>query len=333
MALKDPRGVLPGVSQEGDVEEDKAVGVVHLVGKAGCQHPERLHLVGLYQLLLKNLRLLLKLETLGDVVEGDVDNITIGQVYVLGARLKEDLLVRRSGNRDPAGYGDTLLQPPQSLTEGGQRGLISEEPLRGKPQDGLPALPEEIEGGPVDVQEFTVSPVQEKEGGIVLVEDLLASLLGFPYLPLRPVAVEGHFNVDEKLPLLDRLDDVPVGSQGFGPLEGLLVGIGRDEENRHIAFRHKPFAGGNPVDSLLQVDVHEDEIGRTPLALFQSLLPGGEERNRDKTLFQEDLTEIFRHNLLVFNDKHVGESKFFGFRQHLGAPWSPWFSETSDGGS
>ena len=50
------------------------------------------------------------------------------------------------------------------------------------------------------------------------------------------------------------------------------------------------------------------------MALFQSLLPGGEERNRDKTFFQEDLAEIFRHDLLVFNDKHVGESESFGFR-------------------
>ena len=72
--------------------------------------------------------------------------------------------------------------------------------------------------------------------------------------------VQRDFNGGQNLPFLNRLEYIAEGTYGLGPLNHLLIGIGRQENYRYFQGCIDLFGSGNPVEFSWHDDIHEHQV-------------------------------------------------------------------------
>ena len=133
------------------------------------------------------------------------------------------------------------------------------------------------------------------------VEDGRKKPLLLAELAIYGVFVERYVDGRVELALLERLEDVSEGLDFLGALEGLLVGIGGEENDGNAVLVANLAGGLDPVHGTSEHDVHEDDIGLAFLGEADRLHAVGSHAHDRVSEALEPTLQIEGDYLLVLN--------------------------------
>ena len=120
------------------------------------------------------------------------------------------------------------------------------------------------------------------------------------------MCVQRHLNADAQLALVERFGDVAIGCSGLGSVEGRLVRVGGEEDDRDLAALADDAGGFHAVHHAGELDVHEHQIRAKGHRRLHGFL-GGKDRGYDRVSGCMQLAfKVHCDDAFVLNDKNAG---------------------------
>ena len=154
---------------------------------------------------------------------------------------------------------------------------------------------------------FRAGQVFEQQEGVEhAAEQLAVALFAAAQFLLGVVLEKGHLHGGAQPVLVDGLEHIAVGGRAFGPLEGDLIGVGGEVDDRNVAFVLDDAGRFHAVHVAAQEDVHEHEVRTQGAAQVHGLGPRGRDAGQGVAQAAHNGLEIQGHDAFVLDDQQAG---------------------------
>ena len=183
-----------------------------------------------------------------------------------GARVVLDLdLHHRIAGPAARETGHDLLPPrrrrPQERLDAAPGIARQTEPLRPRDVDQRARVGAEDAAGGGIGEDDAARCIHQHVARPLHVQDREQVVVAAPYGPIETIAVERDLDRRAQVALVEGLDDVAVRGHALRPLERLGIGERGDEDDGHGELGTQLLRRGDPVGTVAQGDVHEDQVG------------------------------------------------------------------------
>ncbi len=199
------------------------------------------------------------------------------------------------------GLAGSLLRPPDPLRHGFHGGLCEERCQRPPLQFGRRFRPDQDRGRFVGEDQRPIGLDQDGIGRRF--HEQTVARLAFTQVDLGRMLVQRHFDGGEDLALLERLQHVAERIRDLGPLQGGLVRVRRQVDDRAGVVAPDDLCRFHPVHVPLQRDVHQDQVGTVLFSSGHRILAGAEHRRNHIAHPLQTQAKVARDDAFVFDDE------------------------------
>jgi hypothetical protein len=122
---------------------------------------------------------------------------------------------------------------------------------------------------------------------------------------LLAIAVQRHLDGCAQRALVERLDEVAVGTRCLGAPQRPLIGKRREKDDRRTRLFADFHCGFDPLHRAFELDVHEHEIGPQFNGFRDRLTPGRHDGRDFVAQLFEQVSQIFCDDCFVFDHENA----------------------------